>query len=277
MASAWVLPVTTKAGSRRFRVFYRLQRATSPKYAGSFKTKREARARREWIATELAAMRVPDLRVLRQPEAKKAPSLRELAEAWKAARVDVSEGTMATYDVVFGRLLPRLGNAAGADLEPRHVAELVAELTEAGLKKQTIRKTVSVLAMVLDHHGIQPNPARDPRVKLPREEKAELNPPSAADILAVHDLLPPRYQLPLLVLDGTGMRVGELESLTWADVDELRGRWRIKTAASKTGAARWVARRPPCSRRSSSSARVTIACPIGRYSEGSAPTGSARP
>lgn len=56
-----------------------------------------------------------------------------------------------------------------------------------------------MLAMVLDHHGIQPNPARDPRVKLPREENAELNPPSAADVLAVHDLLPPKYRLPLLV------------------------------------------------------------------------------
>ena len=59
-------------------------------------------------------------------------------------------------------------------------------------------------------------------------------------MLAVHDLLPPKYRLPLLVLDGTGMRVGELESLTWGDVDERRGRWRIRTAASKTRAARWV-------------------------------------
>jgi integrase len=39
------------------------------------------------------------------------------------------------------------------------------------------------------------------------------------------------------------MRVGELESLTWGDVDEQRGRWRIRTSASKTRAARWVS--PP--------------------------------
>ena len=72
----------------------------------------------------------------REPEAKKAPTLRELAESWKAAHVDVSEGTMQTYDVVFGRLLPRLGDVAGIDLEPRHVAELVAELTEAGSRSR---------------------------------------------------------------------------------------------------------------------------------------------
>jgi len=34
------------------------------------------------------------------------------------------------------------------------------------------------------------------------------------------------------------MRVGEVESLTWADLDEPRQRWRIAT--SKTGRPRWV-------------------------------------
>jgi len=51
-------------------------------------------------------------------------------------------------------------------------------------------------------------------------------------------LLPTGYRLPVLVLDGTGMRVGELEALTWGDVDEPRGRWRIAT--SKSGRPRWV-------------------------------------
>jgi integrase len=37
------------------------------------------------------------------------------------------------------------------------------------------------------------------------------------------------------------MRIGELEALTWGDMDEPRGRWRIAT--SKTGRPRWVS--PP--------------------------------
>ena len=135
---------------------------------------------------------------------------------------------------------PSPRRSSGRDAEPSDVAALVGELTEAGLRKQTIRKTVSVLAMILDHHGVQPNPARDPRVKLPREEKRELAPPTADDVLAVYALLPSVYRLPLLVLDATGMRVGELETLTWGDVDSRRGRWRIRTAAAKTRAARWV-------------------------------------
>lgn len=154
--------------------------------------------------------------------------------------MDVSEGTAQSYRVALGRLLPRFGEIPVSDLSPQHVAGLVAELADSGLRKQTIRKTVSVLAMILDHHGVQPNPARDKRVKLPREEKRELTPPSARDVLAVHELLPSRYRLPLLVLDATGMRVGELETLRWGDVDERRGRWRIRSSAAKTRAARWV-------------------------------------
>lgn len=57
---------------------------------------------------------------------------------------------------------------------------------------------------------------------------------------AVWRLLPTRYRLSLLVLDATGMRVGELESLTWGDVDEADERWRVTAAAAKTRRARWV-------------------------------------
>jgi integrase len=51
-------------------------------------------------------------------------------------------------------------------------------------------------------------------------------------------VLPSRYRLPPLVLDATGMRLGELERLTWADLDEPRQRWRVSQAVSKTGRAR---------------------------------------
>lgn len=77
-------------------------------------------------------------------------------------------------------------------------------------------------------------------VKLPRAEHVEINPPTAEAVEAVVRLLPTRYRLPALVLEGTGMRVGELERLSWGDVDEPRGRWRVSAGASKTGRARWV-------------------------------------
>jgi integrase len=95
--------------------------------------------------------------------------------------------------------------------------------------------------MVLDYERVVPNPARDKlTVKLPREERRHVEPPTAAQVEAVVRLLPPRYRLPALILDATGMRVGELERLSWGDVDEPRVRWRVCAAVAKTGRARWV-------------------------------------
>ena len=235
MASSWVERRATTAGTS-YRVRFRVGgRESSPRYAGAFRTMREAKIRRDWVAGELAAMRVPDVCLV----AEVAATVRATSELWKASRVDVAEGTMQTYNVALGRILRRLGDKPVDKLNAQTVADLVGELHREGLRKQTIRKTVSVLAMVLDHAGVQPNPARDRvTVKMPREERRLVQPPTAAHVEAVIRLLPTRYKLPTVVLDATGMRVGELEALSWGDMDEPRGRWRIAT--SKTGRPRWV-------------------------------------
>jgi hypothetical protein len=203
MASSWITSRTTRRGEKRWRVEFRLGGREAPtRYGGSFKSKREADQRKRWIAGELAAKRVPDLRFAAEVGS---VTVRATANRWKASRVDVSAGTMATYEVALGRLLPRLGDTPVDRLDAQTVADLVAELHAAELKKQTIRKTVSVLAMILDHARVQPNPARDKlTVKLPREERRELRPPTADHVEAVVRLLPPSYRLPALVLDATG-------------------------------------------------------------------------
>jgi integrase len=199
---------------------------------------REAAARRDWIAGELAAMRVPDIRLASESTTL---TVRIAAERWRVSRVDVSEGTSATHRVNLGRIVPRLGRTAVDALTASDVAIFVGELHGEGLARESIRKTLATLAMVLDHAGVSPNPARDRRtVKLPHEVRGEVTPPTAAHVLAVHHVLPAAYRLPLLVLDATGMRVGELEGLTWGDVDETSRRWRVSASVSKTSRARWV-------------------------------------
>lgn len=212
---------------------------------------------------ELAAARVPNL-TLSAPSRER--TFEEAAAAWQASRVDVAESTATTHRVNLRRILPILGEHAVDTIEPADVAALVARLHEGGLKRESIRKTVGTLAMVLDFAGRsgEHNPARDRlTVKLPREVREEPKPPTAEQVVAVHRILAPAYRLPLLVLDATGMRVGELEALTWGDVDEARGRWRVSQAVAKTGRARWVFRpgsavlgcaRAPAARRSDSRA-----------------------
>lgn len=93
---------------------------------------------------------------------------------------------------------------------------------------------------MLDFAKIEPNPTRDRNVKLPREAKREPQPPTAEHVESVYWLLPFAYKLPLLVLDATGERVGELEGLLVDDLDESKCRWRVSAEVSKTGKARWV-------------------------------------
>jgi integrase len=208
-----------------------------PRYGGAFRTMREAKLRRDWIAGELAAMRVPNLELVAPAPA---VTLRVIAERWRTSRVDVADGTAATHKVNLGRILSRLGEKPIDSLDVADVADLVSALHKDGLARESIRKTRATLAMVLDFAGVQPNPARDPSVKLPREDRPEVNPPTAVHVKTVYALLPRAYRLPLLALDATGMRVGELEALTWGDVDEPGGRWRVSQAVAKTRQARWV-------------------------------------
>ena len=169
--------------------------------------------------------------------------MRSVAAKWIASRVDIADRTSLNHRVHLDRILPRLGDRPLDTIAPADVAQLVADLHDGGegLARETIRKTIGTLAMVLDFAGLQPNPARDRiAVRMPREESEEVDPPVASHVIVVWRLLPRAYRLPLLVLDATGMRVGELERLRWADVDEPAGRWRVRRSVAKTRQARWV-------------------------------------
>src|SRR5919108_636106 len=106
MASAWIAMRVLANGVKRYRVMYRLGgRESAPRYAGSFSTRRDALARKAWVVGELASMRIPDLRLAADSAR---PTVAELAVAWQRSRVDVTAGTLQTYRVALGRVLPRL-------------------------------------------------------------------------------------------------------------------------------------------------------------------------
>lgn len=249
MPSSWIVARATKGGGRnrgrpRFRVLFRLGgRESSARYAGSFVTKSEAVARKRWVDGELAALRVPDLAVLAEPAA--APTLRAVAARWQDSRVDVRESTAIQHRTALGRVLPVLGDRPVDRVTVADVAELVAKLHGDGKARESIRKSVTALAMVLDFAGVTPNPARDRvQVRLPREEATEPEPPTADAVEAVLWRLMPVYALAALVLETTGARVGELEAATVGDLDETRGGWLVRAAVSKTRRPRWIVLEP---------------------------------
>jgi integrase len=99
---------------------------------------------------------------------------------------------------------------------------------------------VKYLAAVLDECGIDPNPARDKRIRLPHEESEELEPPTSAHVEAVYRLLAPAYRLPLLWLDWSGARLASVAALRVGDYDEPARRVRLRAATTKTRKALWV-------------------------------------
>lgn len=230
----------TARREKRYRVSFRLGgRESTPRYAGSFATKREALARKAWVLGELAAMRVPDLAALRQEPAR-APTLATAAVRWRESRVDVADGTRVVHQVALDRVLPLLGNRPVDELGVDDVNAVIAELTRAGRRRETIRKSVKYLAAVLDEAGVSPNPARDRRVRLPYEEPVEIEPPATEHVETVFRLLARAYRLPLLWLDWSGARVGSVETVCVGDYDEQARRVRLRAATTKTRTALWV-------------------------------------
>jgi integrase len=98
--------------------------------------------------------------------------------------------------------------------------------------------------MVFDHAGVEPNPARDRSVKLPREEPEEVEPPSAVVVEAVFRRIPARHRLALLWLDWSGARVASVDLTLVGDYDESRRRVLLRAATTKTRRAQWVELHP---------------------------------
>jgi integrase len=204
---------------------------------------REALACKQFVAGELAARRVPDLGALTEPVL--APTFSEAARRWQASRVDVAEATQVQHRTALNRALPIIGTARIDAITPQDVADLVADLHGEGKARESIRKTVTAIAMVLDHAGITPNPARDRvSVKLPRQEPEEPNPPTADQLLAVYHLLQPQHRLPFLFLDWSGARVSCIDLTLVSDYDEQRRRVRLRAATTKTRRALWIELHP---------------------------------
>jgi integrase len=240
MASLMIVTRKTKGGEARYAVRYRLGgRAYPVVHAGSFKTLRDAKARRDFVAGELAAGRNPAEALRALSEAPVRRTFREWADAYTASRIDVAEKTTKTSGSYLKVILNTFGDRDPAQIAFNDVQEWVVA---SGLKASSVRQYLSTLRAVLDYAGLtgEANPARDPRLRLPRQIHEVVEPPSALDVDAIIGNVPERHRLPLRVLEQTGMRVGELHEIEWQDVDVAGSRFRIrhgKTASAR----RWVA------------------------------------
>jgi integrase len=237
MPSLTITTRRTRSGPR-YVVRYRLGgRAYPIVHGGAFKTQREARTRRDLIGGEIAAGRNPADLLAALVESLPRRTFAEVAEAYRASRVDISDETRKNTRSHVLAMQSMFGERDPARITPGDVQEWIGSLT---LKPSSIRRYVATLRAILDFVGVEPNPAKDPRVKLPREETTIVQPPTAAEVDTIIATVPPRWRLPLRTLEQTGMRVGELHALEWRDVDVAGLRFRVRNGKTAT-ARRWVA------------------------------------
>ena len=236
MASVWIANRSTKDGKTRYRVEYRFGgRESRKRYAGTFRTKRAAMLRLALVDGEMAAGRVPEAAIA-LVDAPAAPRLDDAMDAWRESRIDVDEVTRTMHRVCCSRVFlvcPELRSRRIDTLDVEAMNALVAACVAEGYTRETIRKTRSAVAQVLDHYEVSPNPARDKRVKLPKEAKPHIPPPLADHVERVAETLPAKHVVPFLVLDACGPRVSELETAKVSDLDESLRAIRVRSEVEK--------------------------------------------
>jgi len=240
MATIMVITRTTATG-RRYDVRYRLGgRAYPIVRAGTFKTERDAKARRDLVAGEIAHGRNPaELLEQLSTAVDTFVSFETWGERFVASRIDVAENTRKMYRSHLRKLGESFGNRNAASITATDVAEWVSEQAEQR-KPGTVAQYLDVLKVLMDFIGIEPNPARDPRVKLPKRVTEEVNPPSDDHYLAIIDTLMERWRLSFVTIEQGGLRIGEAAALRWGDVDVEGQRLRLPRSATKSGTSRWV-------------------------------------
>jgi integrase len=148
----------------------------------------------------------------------------ELGAQWLAKQTGQRASTVRLYRWALERVAPMLGEVPVNKITRAMVADVVADLTAAGLSPSRVRNaygTVSaVLARAVDAELITRNPAAG--VKTPKQHRAEMLMLDAAEVERLADAIDPRYRLLVLTAAYTGLRAGELAGLKVGRVHLLK-------------------------------------------------------
>jgi integrase len=239
--SAYVTKRKTKSGPRfvvRFRMGGRYSKLI---HAGSFRKLGDAKARRDFVVSELAAGRDPiaTLQTLATP-----PVRRTFAQAFDdfiASRVDVTDKTVKAYRNARDKIVPYLGDRDPHTLAPADFEQVIAQISPS-LEPASIVSYLSAWRLVLDFCDVNPNPARSRKVRVPKRDQSEVVPPTGAEWRALRTKIAPEGLLLVRLLECLGLRIGEALSLTYGDIDFSEGRIRVSRARTKgrTAGQRWL-------------------------------------
>jgi integrase len=149
--------------------------------------------------------------------------LRDYAAAWQSAQIHRPTTVVQVDAHLRNHILPTFGDRTLGSLRPTEIQTWVRGRAEV-LAPSTVEVVYRILSAILGDavadHLIVRNPAKG--VRLPRQARTPIEPPTVDQVEAVIDAMPERYRALVVLAAGTGMRQGECLGLSVDRVDFLR-------------------------------------------------------
>lgn len=165
----------------------------------------------------------------------------EVADAWLTVQSRLRPRTREIYTWALEKhLRPRLGTRQISKIREADVLRLIAEMREEGKAEWTIKAVLTpfgrIMAYAVRNHRLRQNPVRE----LEREERPKVGRPrrrvlSSDEISNLLEKATPRYRPVFATAVFTGLRLGELLGLTWADIDFDAGFVQVRKQLSRGG------------------------------------------
>ena len=202
------------------------------------------------------------------------PAFEDVAAAWWAqAQPALKPGTLRSYKASYSAAVEYFSGRSMPEIKPQDVALYLKKLKAQGLAQATMRNRHSVLNLIFSHWctdmGGDANPSL--LVRNLKGQKTERTPPDDAAAGKILQNSAGKMGLLAMLAMYTGLRLGEIMALTWADID-LPGR-----VLSVDKSATWSNNRPVISTPKTKNAvrQVPILEPLARRleAEGKRPGG----
>ncbi|MFJ8308765.1 MULTISPECIES: tyrosine-type recombinase/integrase [unclassified Streptomyces] len=163
-------------------------------------------------------------------------SFEKYAAKWEGEQIAGEAGARITDNALRVHLIPALGSYAMASLRRTHIQALFKKLSEQ-LGPGSVRNIYDVLVRVMtaavEDKVIPTSPCK--RITLPLITDEEITPPTVAQVRAMAAVMPPYLRAAIVVLAGSGLRIGELLGLKVSDIDFKNGTIRVERQRLQSG------------------------------------------
>ncbi|MGO1054528.1 tyrosine-type recombinase/integrase [Crossiella sp. CA198] len=163
-------------------------------------------------------------------------TLREYAGGWESTNVAGEAQTRIVDNALRLHILPVLGDRAVSSIRRSDVQGLVKGLAEVlgpGSVGNVYEVLGRIMAAAVDDEVIAATPCKN--ITLPPKPEAEVVPPTVDEVRTLAATVPDRYRGAVVLLAGSGLRIGELLGLRVSDVDFLRRTVRVDRQRLQNG------------------------------------------